>query len=52
MNEELLLSLIKIGSEAYASVQRIRAQDPEAYARVEQHVVGSLERAKAEALKP
>lgn len=46
MSEELLLSLIKIGSEAYAAIQKIRANDPAAYDAVSHHVVDSLERAK------
>jgi hypothetical protein len=52
VNEQLLLALIKIGSEAYTAIQQIRANDPAAYDRVSQHVADSLERAKAEALKP
>lgn len=52
MNAELLLALIDIGTKAYAAVQRIRADDPAAYAAVSQHVTDALEAAKAAALNP
>lgn len=53
MNAVLLLQeLIEIGTKAYAAIQRIRADDPAAYAAVSQHVTDALEAAKAEALKP
>lgn len=52
MNAALLLSLIEIAERAYASIQRIRADDPAAYAAVSKHVTDALEAAKAEALKP
>jgi hypothetical protein len=52
MNAALLQALIEIGLKTYAAIQRIRAEDPAAYAAVEQHVKDSLEAAKAEALKP
>jgi hypothetical protein len=52
MNALLLETLIRIGTDAYAAIQRIRADDPAAYAAVSRHVTDSLEAAKAEALKP
>jgi hypothetical protein len=52
VNEAALFSLIKIVSEGYAEIQRIRANDPAADAAVSKHVLDALERAKAEALKP
>ncbi len=51
MNVALLELLFKIGTDAYAAIQRIRADDPAAYEQVSKHVLGALEAAKAEALK-
>jgi hypothetical protein len=52
MNAALLLDLIAIAEKAYASIQRIRADDPAAYAAVSKHVTDALDAAKAEALRP
>lgn len=52
MNAALLTALIEIATKAYAAIQRIRADDPAAYAAVSKHVTDALDAAKAEALKP
>jgi hypothetical protein len=52
MNAALLTALIDIATKAYAAIQRIRADDPEAYAAVSQHVTDALAAAKAAALQP
>jgi tRNA U34 5-methylaminomethyl-2-thiouridine-forming methyltransferase MnmC len=52
MNAALLETLFQIGLNAFAAIQRIRADDPAAYEAVSKHVVDSLEAAKAAALKP
>lgn len=52
MNVALLQTLLEIATRAYAAIQRIRADDPAAYAAVSQHVTDALEAAKAEALRP
>ena len=52
MNVALLEMLIEIATKAYAAIQRIRADDPAAYAAVSQHVKDSLAAAKAAASQP
>ena len=47
----LLLALFDIASKAKAAIDKIRENNPDAYAEVEAHHAGALARAEAEAAK-